>query len=53
MQRPKSERRHREFVYQGNHLLVCKALGWEVAWALKSPNRFLRQYRESNRRRVA
>jgi hypothetical protein len=53
MQRTKNERRHRAFLYQGNHLIVCKAFGWEIAVALKSPNRFLRQFRESNRRRVA
>ncbi len=53
MEREKSERRQREFVYRGNHLIVCKALGWEVAAALQKPNRFLKKFRDSNRSRAA
>jgi hypothetical protein len=53
MQRSKSEKRHRAFAYRGNAHILFYAYGADAAKAFKSPNRFLRQFRESNRRRVA
>lgn len=53
MQRPKAERRHRSFAYRGNSNILFYAYGADAALAFHRPNRFLRQFRESNRRRVA
>ena len=53
MQRTKESSRHNAFLYQGGHILLGKAIGVSYALVLKRPNRFLRQFRESNRRRAA
>ena len=51
--RTKEERRNRIFVYQGNRLLMDKALGEGVFPRLSHPNRVMRQFRLGNRRRAA
>jgi len=51
--RTKEQRRHRIFAYQGNRLLMDKALGEDVFPRLGHPNRIMRQFRLSNRRRAA
>ncbi len=53
MPRTKASKRSNAFLYQGNVLLLGKAIGVSYALVLKRPNRFLRQFRESNRRREA
>jgi hypothetical protein len=51
--RTKEKRRKRIFVYQGNRLLMDKALGEDIFLRLSHPNRVMRQFRLSNRRRAA
>lgn len=51
--RTKEEKRERIFVYQGNRLLIDKALGDGIFLRLNHPNRVMRQFRVSNRRRAA
>ncbi len=47
----KEDRRIRIFLYQGNRLLMDKAYGEGVFPRLSHPNRLMRQFRLSNRRR--
>lgn len=51
--RTKEERRGRIFLYQGNRLLMDKAFGEGIFPRLSHPNRVMRQFRISNRRRAA
>jgi hypothetical protein len=53
MPRTKESKRRNIFLYQGGHALLVYAFGVDAAGVIKSPNRFLRQFRESNRRRAA
>ena len=53
LQRTKEERRRRLLCYQGNRQVIEWAWGDKTFPRIAHPNRVMRQFRASNRRRVA
>jgi hypothetical protein len=53
MPRSKESKRRSIFLYQGGHALLVYAFGADAARAFRRSNRFLKQFRHSNKRRAA